>query len=83
MTSKYQPLIDRCNELYNQRVEVRYSQPTKRTLQGRVVGWCCDEDEETEPSLIVKLDPCDWYGGKAQEDYVSLKRVRVLALAAC
>ncbi len=83
MTSKYQPLIDRCNELYNQQVRVEIPLVKDRVLVGRVVGWCLDEDEEDEPSLLVKFEPCRWTGGQKLEDYVRLDQVEVLALTAC
>lgn len=82
MASKYQSLIDRCNELYNQRVEVQFYQPKKQILSGRVVGWCFDEDSEDEPSVVVKFDPSDYFGGKDWEDYATLDRIKVVALTA-
>lgn len=83
MTSKYQPLIDRCNELYNQPVRVELPHSKGHSLAGRVVGWCLDEDDEDEPSLLVKFEPCRWTGGRELEDYVRLDQVEVLTLAAC
>lgn len=80
MTSKYQPLIDRCNELYNQQVRVDHPFSRDRLLTGRVVGWCFDEDQEDEPSLLVKFEPCRWTGGHELEDYVRLDQVEVLNL---
>lgn len=83
MTSKYQSLIDRCNELYNQPVKVELPNYRGGLLAGRVVGWCFDEDEEDEPVLLVKFEACRWTGGKPLEDYVRLDQVEVLTLAAC
>lgn len=83
MTSKYQPLIDRCNNLYNQPVKVDHPHFSGRFLTGRVIGWVMDEANEDEPSLLVKYDahlPRTWSN---YEDYVPLDQVEVLTLAAC
>lgn len=82
MTSKYQPLIDRCNELFNAHVRVTYSD-LRHLLNGRVVGWVWDMDDEDEPSLLVKFEPSYWTGGGELEDYVQLNQVEVIMPVAC
>lgn len=82
MTSKYQPLIDRCNNLYNQQVKIDHPNFKGRLLTGRVVGWALDEDDEDEPTLIVKYDAYSPPGWRNIEDYVRLDQVEVFSLAA-
>lgn len=82
MTSHQQQLIDRCNELHNQQVKVDIPISKKQLLAGKVVGWCWDMEDEDEPTLLVKFEPCYWTGGGWLEDYVRLDQVEVLTLAA-
>jgi hypothetical protein len=83
MTSKYQPLIDRCNELYNQPVKVDLPNLRGQLVVGRVVGWAFDEDEEDEPVLLIKFEAGRWTGGSPLEDYARLDQVEVISLAVC